>query len=351
MKAVRSWSAPGDVYVLDALVHRSSKHLLGLLSNGKLRVISSPDQDAFSDVLLGSGTGTGQARQVTGIACAGCSLLSSEGQAANLVWSCSVDGTVAAYDLNTRTPGQPVGSCSLPRTKVSSVDVGLNGMLVACGTEEGFDSKVVFWDVRNLSAPLGKYVESHSDHITAVRFSPDGSPGLVSGSEDGLVCAFDVSKSSETAALKSVLKAGSAVSRLGFFGANFQGIYVTTTTETLSLFEIGSCAMISSYDNDLMAGTGCRETLQETAKLEINYLIDCLWEPRTQKLLLCAGNTDGVGFGFEMTLNGFVPLGPLPGGHSEVIRTAKIVELGPDKGGFGIVTGGEDGKMCIWTPE
>jgi WD40 repeat protein len=350
MKPTRIWSSqqqPEDVYVLDIEILPTQKGMISLLSNGRLRIISDFNRNEYFDFSLLNPSNI--VKRITGISCP-----SLEN---GLIWSCSSEGMISGWDfMRTPTQHQPSLYYYSNSCNFSCVDVGLqDDSLICSGTEEGFDSKIYFWDVRNMSTPLSIYQESHSDSITKVKFARNNTssiskPALLSGSVDGLVCYFDLSQPSETAALKSVLNANSACANLGFFGANYEGIYVTTTTETLSLFEIDSCSTIKAYENDLINGTGCRELLQSIEQNEINYLVDCLWEAKTQKLILCAGDAAGNGYGFEVVLNGFNRLGPLAGGHTEVIRASKIVDLGAQRG-LGIVTGGEDGRVCLWTTD
>jgi WD40 repeat protein len=346
MKVARSWVnlAEPETYVLDLVRPGiAPQSIVGLLSNSKVRVVQSIEHDAFVDVSLT--TGTERRKHVTGIA--SCSVVSPGDQNfASLLWSCSADGIIGAWDL-ARSSAGPALVSGKKNDSYSCIGVGLNGTLIAAGTEEGIDSRILFWDVRNLAAPLTVFAESHSDSITNLRFCPDGSARMLSGSLDGLVCAFDLSKPNENSALLSVLNANSSCSKIGFFGVNHEGIYATTSTETLSIFEMESSVTISSYEYDLQKGTGCRETLQELARMEVNYLVDCMWEPKTQKLILLAGNADGAGYGFDINLNGFTNLGALAGGHTAVIRCSEITELGTRRG-LGIVTGAEDGRIILW---
>ena len=344
MKAVRSWFTPSNeqVYVLDQLQPAiSPTSAYGLLSNSKLRIIPSIDNDAFSDVSLLHHPG---AERVTGVTCMPPNAAITADVGA-IVWSCSENGIIAAWDVM-RSPGSVASFGETRRAPFGCISVGLGGTLIAAGTDEGSESRIMFWDVRRLQEPLTIFDESHSDSITQLCFSPNGSTSMISGSVDGLVCAFDLSKPSESAALQSVMKPNSVCSHIGYFGANYEGIYATTRTETLSIFELESSETISAYDYDLVKGTGCRETLQELSKMEINYLIDCSWQPRLQKLILLAGNDEGNGFGFDVDLEGFKPLDNFAGGHRDVIRCGKIFEI-PNKA-IGLLTGGEDGRMCVW---
>jgi WD40 repeat protein len=111
---------------------------------------------------------------------------------------------------DTRTPQQEtfqLNGCA-DEHKFLSVTCNNEDLLVAAGSELKGDENVAiaFWDLR---APinkqlLGYYTESHSDDIIRVEFCRMNSTKLISGSTDGLVCLYDVSKSNEDDALDQV---------------------------------------------------------------------------------------------------------------------------------------------------
>ena len=72
---------------------------------------------------------------------------------------------------------------------------------IAAGTEstkEGLgEVSVLLYDTRNPAVPLRQYNESHTDTITQLEFHPDQPNLLLSGSTDGLVSIFDISKKYE----------------------------------------------------------------------------------------------------------------------------------------------------------
>lgn len=328
MKSAGVWGQKTGEYVVNLLQMRDEQ--IGVLSGGSVRRIPSVEHPSSQDIFL-------QSKDVTAVACSD-----------ELLWACTNRGLVSAWDFRASTSA-PVTSVQTSAPHMSCMDVGFQGSLLACGTEEGIESKIVFFDTRRLASgqPLGQYVESHSDSITTVKFQGQM---FFSGSVDGLVCGFDVAQPNETLALVSVMNPNGACLKLGCFGT--RGLFATTSSETFHLFDYETAQTIGSYDNDVMLGTGCRELLTERAekKMEINYLIDGLWEARTQKLLLLAGSSEGGAFGYEVTLAGFQPLGPLAGVHSEVVRCAKTYDGGKSSG-FNILTGAEDGLVCLWKPD
>ncbi|KAH9259979.1 hypothetical protein BASA81_001740 [Batrachochytrium salamandrivorans] len=332
MKSAEVWGQKtGKEYVVNLLQMRDEQ--IGVMSGGFVKRIPSVDNPFSQDIYL-------QSKDITAVACSD-----------DVLWSCTNRGLVGAWDFRASTSA-PVASVQTNTPYMSCMDVGFQGSLLACGTEEGIESKIVFFDTRQIGRePLGQYVESHSDSITTVKFQGQM---FFSGSVDGLVCGFDITQPNETLALVSVMKPNGACLKLGCFGT--RGLFATTSSETFHLFDYETAQTIGSYDNDVMLGTGCRELLMERTmlgnekKMEINYLIDGLWEARTQKLLLLAGNSEGGAFGYEVTLGGFQPLGPLTGVHTEVVRCAKTYDGGKSSG-FNILTGAEDGRVCLWKPD
>jgi WD40 repeat protein len=124
---------------------------------------------------------------------------------------------------DTRTPQQEtfqLNGCA-DEHKFLSVTCNNEDLLVAAGTELKGEENVAiaFWDLR---APinqqlLGYYTESHSDDIIQVEFCRMNSTKLISGSTDGLVCLYDVSKSSEDDALEQVFIGKMKLSKKLFF--------------------------------------------------------------------------------------------------------------------------------------
>ena len=50
---------------------------------------------------------------------------------------------------------------------------------------------MIFWDIHSLQKPIGRFVESHNDEVTAVKFNRAGNL-LISSSLDSVVNIFDL---------------------------------------------------------------------------------------------------------------------------------------------------------------
>ena len=237
---------------------------------------------------------------------------------------------------------------STAKGSFADVDLGLNGTLVAGAFAAEENSAVVLWDARMEKTELGVFGEAHSQDVTRVAFADPTSAMLASGSEDGLVCVFDLAKPGEDEALLATMNTGSSVAKLGFFGASLSGVYALTGTETLSVFDVPTAKTVVAYENDLMRGTGLRQTLK------VDYFVDCLFRPADEKLVLLGGSLDGRLEAFEVKTDGFSSLGVFSAdaakgeGHTDVVRCADWIDGGDDVGWI-VVTGGEDGRAVVWS--
>ena len=66
-----------------------------------------------------------------------------------------------------------------------------NTDLICAGTNED----VIFWDVRAVTKPIGKFTESHNDEVTQVCFNEAGNL-LLSCSLDNVLNIFDLTLNS-----------------------------------------------------------------------------------------------------------------------------------------------------------
>lgn len=101
----------------------------------------------------------------------------------------------------------------------SSFDISNDDRFAVAGSEHvGGDAFILFWDLRYNNGRmkekcnlLGGYWESHIDDVTALSFHPTKPDYLASGSTDGLINVFDLTKDSEELALKYSLNTESSV--------------------------------------------------------------------------------------------------------------------------------------------
>lgn len=95
---------------------------------------------------------------------------------------------------------------------------------------------------------LGQYVDSHSDSVTQLMFHPSAPSQLVSASEDGLLCVFDVRAKSEDDALVTVIPTDEGCpSAVGLFGPSAAFVYCATDMGGLSLWNLATAEPVAVY--------------------------------------------------------------------------------------------------------
>ena len=108
----------------------------------------------------------------------------------SLILSASTDKSVCLYDC--RTSSQPSVQLTV-NAEVYSAVLGFSDTLIAVG----IGSAVAFYDLRNLSTPLGSYDDCHNDTVLQVKFHPLSPNYFHSAGEDGLICTFDTAVAAE----------------------------------------------------------------------------------------------------------------------------------------------------------
>ncbi|KAK5886584.1 hypothetical protein CesoFtcFv8_017603 [Champsocephalus esox] len=231
------------------------------------------------------------------------------------LYSGSADGTVRGWDV--RRPGSEAVQVfkSGPSHNYCSFDLNSSDTLLCAGTEQvnDEDSFLVFWDVRKPGGKLlGVYSESHSDDITQVCFHPREKDRLASGSTDGLVNVFDLSRGGEDEALLATCNSDSSAGSVCWSGAEFTQLLCLSHDEGLHLWDLGQ--------------------LDTDEPLTIFSTSDARGLPLLE---------DGGGRG----LPGLRLLRTLEGGHSSTVRCFLW-----DAVGEALFTGGEDAQLLLWKP-
>lgn len=264
----------------------------------------------------------------------------------NSLYSASLDGTVRLWDVRSAGSGREHVFRSDASHAFCSVDVSCGDSLLCAGTEQvnGEDSFLVFWDNRKPGqALLGVYSESHSDDITQVRFHPTNKDRLVSGSTDGLVNVFDVSRGSEEDALTGTCNSESSVSALCWLGE--ERLLCVSHDQGLRLWDLKSLdteeqlTVYSTHDARIDAAHG-------SADSTVDYLIGGCWLDSESQALVVGGSSGGDVHLFTCDRSGLSLLRTLRGGHSATVRC-----LGFDSHTLSLFTGGEDGRLLRWSPE
>ncbi|XP_064398505.1 WD repeat-containing protein 89-like isoform X2 [Halichondria panicea] len=268
-----------------------------------------------------------------------------EGVVSGLEWAdrqlcaSSTDGHVRLWDTrkSSKTPTSTFqGYNHEPFNCVSS---DMSGSLIAAGSDlVGEDAAIYIWDLRMGRDPIGQFTESHSDDIVAVQFKPDSTYSLASGSTDGLVCLFDLHTMEEEEAVISVKNSEASVCKVGFCGLNH--LYCLTHE--------GGCVVWENAEVEpLYTDRNVKNTIQDEFGVDIDYLVDYHYQSSSDELFLVGGdNSGGVRVLHCEDMKSPKPVGLFIGGHTATVR-ALYWDSTVD--GETLVTGGEDGLVCLWT--
>eukprot|EP00744_Colponema_vietnamica_P027314 GILI01040911.1.p1 GENE.GILI01040911.1~~GILI01040911.1.p1 ORF type:complete len:132 (+),score=23.58 GILI01040911.1:42-398(+) len=79
---------------------------------------------------------------------------------------------------------------------------------------------------------------------------------------------------------------------------------------------------------------------------KLDYLVKCHYDQSTQRLYLSAGSFGGDVVLFHVNVGEIQPVGLLRGGHVDQIRSCYW-----DTANQTLLTGGEDSRICLWTPQ
>lgn len=259
----------------------------------------------------------------------------------DLLYSASADGTVRAWDV--RRPAVQAAQVfrSDPSHSYCSFDLSCCDTIACAGTAQvnKEDSFMVFWDVRKQGGGLlGVYSESHSDDITQVRFHPRDKDRLASGSTDGLVNVFDLSRGTEDEALLSTCNSNSSASAICWCGADYARLLCLSHDEGLHLWDLRQLdtdeplTVYSTVDARSLDGGGA-----------VDYLVGGRWLEKAQKLLVVGGRNSGEVHLMECRDEGLGLLRSLDGGHTSTVRCFLW-----DEAEDSLVTGGEDSQLLLW---
>ncbi|KAM9708683.1 WD repeat-containing protein 89 isoform 1-T3 [Menidia menidia] len=264
----------------------------------------------------------------------------------DLLYSCSADGTVRAWDV--RCPGKDSIQVfkSDPSYCYCSFDLNCSDTLLCAGTEQmnDEDSFLVFWDSRKPGGGiLGVYSESHSDDITQTCFHPTDKDRLASGSTDGLVNVFDLSRGGEDEALLVTYNSHSSAGLVCWSGAGYNELLCLSHDEGLHLWDL------SQLDTDepltIFSTPDARGLTLQADGVGVDYLVGARWLEEAQKLLVVGGTNSGDLHLMECDSGGLHLLRRLTGGHSAMVRCFLW-----DAAGDALITGGEDAQLLLWKP-
>lgn len=240
--------------------------------------------------------------------------------------SASDDSSICQWDI--RCPPTPVLKLLVEDgIEVTAASVGASDNLLAVGCE----ASIRFYDNRSGAGGqlLGAYDDMHTDTVTFLQFHPRNESFLASGSEDGLVCLFDTSVGAKQDAVISICNTETAVRKFGYFSEDYEGLYVISNIEGLSVWHFPSAQRLTNLP-----------TIRE--QMCMDYVVDCCYDESSNDLCLLGGSYDGMGKLVTLDPAGNNRLrSSLRNGHQASIRCSTIYQNR-------IFTGGEDSRICCW---
>lgn len=116
------------------------------------------------------------------------------------------------------------------------MDLNQNDRILCAGTEPlNHDVYLLFFDVRQ-SSIMGSYCDGHDDDITQVKFHPTNPDSMMTGSVDGLINLYDISKTNEEDALNGCLNTESSVQTINWHKNVYDKNFITCITHTNDLY-------------------------------------------------------------------------------------------------------------------
>ncbi|GAB0088431.1 WD repeat-containing protein 89 [Sergentomyia squamirostris] len=263
----------------------------------------------------------------------------------NLFLSGQSGGSIVLHDKRVKEPVATFeDTTSGSRKPFTAFDVNCNDRVICAGTEQILhDVFLLFFDVRQRKL-LGGYWESHEDDVTTLKFHLNDSNLLCSGSTDGLINVFDISKESECDALDYSLNTEQTVQLINWHQQR-DGKFLLSSIMDSHDFHVYSTE--DNQDSQLLSSFS-REKISESIMRKSS--IDCTTvgchSTASGDIFLMAGSNyhDGECLrSLQYKDNGLHPRMNFIGNH-QIIRSYIY-----DENNDLYVTGGENGIITIWS--
>ncbi|KAA1136988.1 hypothetical protein PGTUg99_010082 [Puccinia graminis f. sp. tritici] len=220
------------------------------------------------------------------------------------------------------------------------------GSVIAAGTSNDDDcssGQIELFDLRRGTKPYCLYDQAHSDSITSLEFNPSCSDHqLLSASTDGLLVLHDTRIVDQEESILFTSNTGASLAHARW-QPDGRTIWAGSDMETLSRWDAEQLSLLKDY-GDLR-----QDSLAKTDPSwhePVSYLISLATPSPTQSAYF-AGSQSGDVVLVETTdpeTERWKVLGSFKGGHSEMVRCATL-----DSQNSVVLTGGEDGRICIWS--
>ncbi|KAJ4939764.1 hypothetical protein JOQ06_029200 [Pogonophryne albipinna] len=185
--------------------------------------------------------------------------------------------------------------------------------------------------------------QGHSEPGGSVCFHPREKDRLASGSTDGLVNVFDLSRGGEDEALLATCNSDSSAGSVCWSGAEFTQLLCLSHDEGLHLWDLGQ--LDTDEPLTIFSTSDARGLPLLADGGGVDYLVGCRWLQEAQRLLVVGGKNSGDLHLMECDHAGLRLLRTLEGGHSSTVRCFLW-----DAVGEALFTGGEDAQLLLWKP-
>jgi len=266
----------------------------------------------------------------------------------NVFQTSSADGFVRTWDLRTQNSVESFAS----QHEKPIYSCHCNGTHVAGGVGED----LVLWD-RRTRKTAAMFKDTHALDIVQLQFDELQPNFLVSASEDGNMAVFDLSAAmDEEDSFIGAVSINTSVSKMGLFGSQNERLWCSTGTESLHWWDWKAfCDPMSSSGAGVTSESfNARETMR-IGEQGSDYIIRCYFDRQQSSMYCVSGDIRGsIGIypchdSQGEILFGAHPSEVLQGGHTDIVRDAMVISQGSTLASHGLISGGEDGRLCLWT--
>lgn len=274
------------------------------------------------------------------------------GSGVPILVSSGADGCIRAWDERIRSTSIEMRTSGKPYSLLS-FDVSADGNTVVAGTNLwGDDALIFYWDPRNPAAPLRSQSETHSDDITVIKFAPDSSSLLLSGSTDGLLSTTNTQESDPDEAVLHVTNWGTSISQAGWITSPLPSSSNSSATAMPCVWAGSDMETFSTWTAELdsLCSLDIRDpSIHSSGRTWVtDYLIGCRSIRGSSGLAAFAGSNEGD---IALLTSSDLSNSNAPWTmHHEWTRShvGVVRALLLDDQHNVLVTGGEDAKINIW---
>ncbi|CCH59418.1 hypothetical protein TBLA_0B05920 [Henningerozyma blattae CBS 6284] len=209
--------------------------------------------------------------------------------------------------------------------------------MMACGTElSGVDAELYIYDIRSWDTPIRSFVDSHHDDITDIKFHPNDSKVLMSGSTDGYTNIYDLTETEEEDSLHQVINY-SSIHSCGWLSS--RRIFTLSHMETFAIHQLNDKSEVLKEPKPIEFGDirndwGCNYVID----VYPGYIATGKTEESKGQLKISPFNNEKIDLAED---NNII----IPQAHGdEVIRDVFINPNDPSN----MYSCGEDGNVKLW---